>query len=333
MNGAPRNVTADRGDSGRRLDLVLRRHLSDVPAATRTRIQSWIEGGRVAVNGVVIRRTSARPAAGDVVSVQLPPQPPRQTMAAEAVGLEILAEDDHFLAVNKPAGLVVHPGFRHTAGTLMNALLWHGSRWAEGQRPSIIGRLDKLTSGVVVVAKTARAHAEFQRAMNSAAARKEYLAIVYGQVRTRRGEIECRLSRHPRDRRRVVASNTVGTPSLTRFERLGRVAAPRAGLSLLNCRLITGRTHQIRVHLSARGWPIVGDPMYGEERWLRVDDPELAATLRAFNRQALHAWKTGLPHPFSGERLEIEAPLPPDLDRLLEISGLMTSRIRNGSKL
>jgi 23S rRNA pseudouridine1911/1915/1917 synthase len=333
MNGAERHVTADRGDSGRRLDLVLRRHLGDVPAATRTRIQAWIEDGRVAVNGIVIRRAAARPAAGDVVSVQLPSQPSRRTMAAEAASLEILAEDDCFVAVNKPAGLVVHPGFRHPAGTLMNALLWHASAWTQGQRPSIIGRLDKLTSGVVVVAKTTRAHAEFQRVMNSTAARKEYLAIVYGQVKTRRGEIRCRLSRHSSDRRCVVASDTVGRPSLTRFERLGLVAAPRAGLSLLKCRLITGRTHQIRVHLSARGWPIVGDPMYGEERWRRIDDLELAATLRAFNRQALHAWKIALPHPFTGEQLEIEAPLPPDLDRLLETSGLMTSRIRNESKL
>jgi 23S rRNA pseudouridine1911/1915/1917 synthase len=333
MSGAPRNVTADRGDSGRRIDLVLRRHLSGVPAATRTRIQSWIEDGRVAINGVVSRRTSARTAAGDVVSVRLPPQPSRQPMAAENVSLEILAEDPYFVAVNKPAGIVVHPGFRNTASTLMNALLWHASAWGQGQRPSIVGRLDRLTSGVVVVAKTARAHAEFQRAMNASAARKEYLALVYGQVGTRGGEIRCRLSRHPRDRRRVVASDTVGTPSLTRFERLCAVAAPRAGLSLLNCRLVTGRTHQIRVHLSAGGWPIVGDPIYGEDRWLRVDDPALAASLRALNRQALHAWKVSLPHPFTGERLEIEAPLPPDLDQLLEISGLMTSRIRNDGKL
>jgi 23S rRNA pseudouridine1911/1915/1917 synthase len=311
---------------------VLRRHLSDVRGATRTRIQSWIEDGRVAVNGVAIRRASARPAAGDLVTVRLPPQRPRQMMAPEAVDLEILHEDEHFLAVNKPAGLVVHPGFRHTGGTLMNALLWLASSWAPGQRPSIVGRLDKLTSGVVVVAKTAHAHAAFQRAMSAPSARKEYLALVFGQVKPARGEIALRLSRNPRDRRRVVASATVGTPSLTRFERLGRVAAPDVGLSLLRCRLVTGRTHQIRVHLSARGWPLVGDPMYGEAGRLRVDHSELAAMLRGFGRQALHAWRICLPHPFTGEPLELEAPLPSDLNRLLEVSGLMPRRIGNSSK-
>jgi 23S rRNA pseudouridine1911/1915/1917 synthase len=151
---------------------------------------------------------------------------------------------------------------------------------------------------------------------------KDYLAVVYGRVNVARGQIDLRLERDRGDRRKVVASATIGAPSLTRFERIARVAAPPAGLSLLRCRLVTGRTHQIRVHLAARGWPMVGDPTYGEPRWSRIDDPTLAAALRAFPRQALHAWRLALTHPFTRERLLIEAPLPLDIEGLLNTSGL-----------
>ena len=145
--------------------------------------------------------------------------------------------------------------------------------------------------------------------------------MVYGRVNVARGEIDLRLGRDRGDRRRVVASATVGAPSLTRFERLARVAAPRAGLSLLRCRLATGRTHQIRVHLAARGWPLVGDPAYGEPRWSQIVDPALAATLRAFPRQALHAWRVAFTHPVTRERLLLEAPVPRDFEGLLTASG------------
>ena len=154
---------------------------------------------------------------------------------------------------------------------------------------------------------------------------KDYLAVVYGRVNVARGEIDLRLGRDRGDRRRVVGSATVGMASLTRFERLARVAAPGAGLSLLRCRLATGRTHQIRVHLAARGWPLVGDPVYGEPRWSQIADPRLAATLRAFPRQALHAWRVGMIHPATGAALEIEAPVPDDLRELLQVSGLSRS--------
>jgi len=137
-----------------------------------------------------------------------------------------------------------------------------------------------------------------------------------------RGQIDLRLGRDRGDRRRVVASATVGAPSLTRFERLARVAAPRAGLSLLRCRLATGRTHQIRVHLAARGWPLVGDAAYGEARWSQVADSALAAMLRAFPRQALHAWRVAVTHPVTHDRLLLEAPVPRDLEGLLTASGL-----------
>jgi 23S rRNA pseudouridine1911/1915/1917 synthase len=318
----PRLVTANRGDAGQRLDIVLRRHLADVGTATRTRVQSWIENGHVLVNGAPVLRVSARAAIGDVMTVVLPDVAPRAPMAAEEIPLRLLYEDDHLLAIDKPPGIVVHPTYKHTTGTVMNALLWRARLWSTDHRPSIVGRLDKLTSGIVVVAKTAAVHAALQREMASSRCEKDYLAVVYGRVRIPRGDIDLRLGRDPGDRRRVIASAVVGAPSLTRFERLARVAGPRAGLALLRCRLATGRTHQIRVHLAARGWPIVGDPTYGEPRWSQISDPALAATLRAFPRQALHAWRLGLTHPIAHERLVIEAPVPEDMEELMMAVGL-----------
>ncbi len=269
-------LTADRGDAGRRLDLVVRRHLTGVEAATRTRVQAWIERGHVSVNGAPVRRVSTRTALGDVVTVALPAGTveSRAPMAPENVTLDVLYEDGHLLALDKPAGVVVHPTHAHGSGTVLNALLWHAREWPAGQRPSLAGRLDKLTSGILLIAKDAAVHAALQRTPIE----KDYLAVVYGRVNVASGQIDLRLGRDRGDRRRVVASADVGAPSLTRFERLARVAAPRAGLSLLRTRLVTGRTHQIRVHLAARGWPIVGDPVYGEPRWARVTNAALAAS-------------------------------------------------------
>lgn len=322
MIPAPRVFTTDRGDRGQRLDLVLRRHLWDVKTASRTRVQAWIEGGQVAVNARPVRRASARAAAGDVITVVLPEGTDRAVMVGEELPLDVFYEDDYLVAVNKPAGVVVHPTYRHAGGTVMNALLWRARTWPDGQRPSLVGRLDKGTSGILVVAKTAAVHAALQRTLRSDRSEKDYLAVVYGRVNVSRGEIGLRLSRDPGDRRRVVASANTGVPSLTEFERLSRVAAPRAGLSLLRCRLRTGRTHQIRVHLAARGWPIVGDPTYGTPRWTDVADPALAAALHAFPRQALHAWRTTFPHPVTLQRVDIEAPVPQDLANLLATAAL-----------
>lgn len=321
----PRILTADRGDAGRRLDLTLHRHLTDLHAASRTRVQAWIDHGRVSINGTPARRVATRVALGDVIAVALPANQAnaaQRGMAPEDVHLEVLYEDDHLLALDKPAGVVVHPGYNRATGTVMNALLWRAREWPAPQRPSIVGRLDRLTSGVVVVAKSAGAHAALQRAMAATDAEKDYLAVVYGRVNVARSEISLRLRRDPGDRRRVVASPTAGAPSLTRFVRLARVAAPRVGLSLVRCALVTGRMHQIRVHLAARGWPIVGDPVYGEPRWSMVDQPSLAMALRTFPRQALHAWRLTLTHPVTRARLLLQAPPPRDLAELLAVTGL-----------
>jgi 23S rRNA pseudouridine1911/1915/1917 synthase len=312
---------ADRGDAGLRLDLVLRRHLTDLRAATRTQVQMWIERGLVTVNGRPVRRVSSRAALGDRIEVALPiaPAPPP---APERAALEVLYEDAHLLAVNKPPGLVVHPTHRHTTGTLLNALLWHARDWPQGQRPSLIGRLDKQTSGIVIVAKSAAMHAALQRTLADPRSRKDYLAVVYGRLSRARGVVDLRLGRDPLDRRRVVASTTRGAESVTRYERLARVPAVEAGLALLRCTLLTGRTHQIRVHLAASGWPIVGDPVYGEPRWRDIRSDDVAAACRTFARQALHAWRVTFTHPATRETVEIPAGLPADLASLLGATGL-----------
>ena len=217
-----RLLTADRGDAGRRLDLVVRRHLADVDEATRTRVQAWIESGLVTVNGAPVRRVAARAAFGDVVSVVLPEPTPRTTMGPENIGLDILYEDDHLLAINKPAGLVVHPTFKHATGTLMNALLAHAHDWRSPQRPSIVRPPRQAHVG-------ARHRRQDGRGSREAAAG----ALVHGvgalregipgrrgtgHVKAKRGEIDLRLAPSRTDRRRIVASTTAGAASLTRFE-------------------------------------------------------------------------------------------------------------------
>jgi 23S rRNA pseudouridine1911/1915/1917 synthase len=315
-------ITADRGDGGERLDRVLRRRLRDVRSATRTQLQKWIAGGLVTVNGAAVRRPAARVSIGDRLVVALPDSASTPQALAEELPLDILFEDDHLLAVDKPAGMVVHPGYRNRTRTLLSALLWHARRWPAGARPSIVGRLDKLTSGVVLVAKTAAMHAALQRELASAESVKSYVAIVYGRVSRPRGRIVLPLARDAEDRRKVIVSDSGGRPSITRFERIARVDAPPVGLSLLRCDLLTGRMHQIRVHLAARGWSIVGDPTYGEARWGQMVDRSLAETLSAFDRQALHAWRITLRHPAIGRRMTFESPLPNDFANLLTAAQL-----------
>jgi 23S rRNA pseudouridine1911/1915/1917 synthase len=321
---AIRTFVTDRGDAGRRIDQVVQRHLGGLPGATRTRVQHWIADGLVTINGRTVRRPAGRVAGGDTISVLTPhTEPARQPMLPSSTALEVLFEDESLLAINKPAGVVVHPTHAHRTGTLMNDLLGHAQQWPSGLRPSIVGRLDRLTSGVVLVAKGAAIHAALQRAMTAAACEKHYLAIVYGRVNPSAGSIDLRLRRDSLDRRKVIASKHAGVASLTHFARLAGVAARPVGLALLQCRLVTGRTHQIRVHLAARGWPIVGDPVYGKPHWSRIADPRLAAALQTFPRQALHASHLALIHPATQGRLEIEAPVPEDMEALLDLSRLV----------
>lgn len=299
----PRTFTTDRGDRALRLDQVIVRHLGEVPRLSRTKVQRWIAENLVAVNGRPASRASSPVAVGDLVEVsgdevmleRALPQP-------EAQELDILFEDDALLALNKPAGVVVHPSYKHAAGTLFNGILGHlGHTGPTGDdTPRLVHRLDKDTSGVLLVSKQVAVHRVLQRAMGDGRAAKMYLAVVHGTPRPIQGAITLPLGVDQRDRRRVAVQDN-GSPSETRYERI----ACGDGVSLLRCTLVTGRMHQIRVHLAASGWPIVGDQVYG-----RPAD--------GFPRQALHAWRLSLPHPVSGEPVRLEAPLPPDIAELCD---------------
>ncbi|HEY7289732.1 MAG TPA: RluA family pseudouridine synthase [Vicinamibacterales bacterium] len=222
--------------------------------------------------------------------------------------MNILYEDDELLAVDKPAGMVVHPTYKNRSGTLLDALLGRVAA------PSIVGRLDRLVSGIVIVAKGAEAHARLQRAMTDTSCEKSYVAVVAGLVQPDRGSIDLGIRVDPADRRRVIVSETGGAASLTSFERIASAASAALGTSLqtyslARCRIFTGRRHQIRAHLAARGWPIVGDPIYG-------------TLIETFPRIALHAHRASFTHPATGAALAIESPLPSDLMMLLSRLGL-----------
>lgn len=314
------HVPIDRGDVGIRIDRVLLRHLTHVPGVTRNRIQGLIARGSVRVNGRPIARAARRIAPGDEVAIALPERRTRVRPAAESIPIDIVYEDADLLVANKPAGQVSHPAFRHTTGTLLNGLLGYaGGVWT----PALITRLDKGTSGLVLVAKSRAVQAALQQASSAhPAIEKDYLAIVTGKPPSK-GTIDLALDRDPWDRRRVTVRDRGGVPSVTRFVRLGTVAAGGdQHVSLLRCRLITGRTHQIRVHLAARGWPIVGDAMYGAAPAGSKPPRLVPESARAMARQALHAWRLALTNPLSGQPIEVSAPLPDDMRALLSACGL-----------
>ncbi len=315
---ASRTFRTDRGDAPQRLDRLVTQRLADIPGVSRVRVQEWIGAGLVRVDGVAVTRPSARPAAGAEVEVLLPRARPHPPPVAQDIPLSILFEDDWLLALDKPPGMVVHPTKGHADGTLVNALLFHLG--ASEKKPEggagLVSRLDKDTSGVLLVAKAPEVHARLARVLRTREAEKEYLAVVYGPVLFPKGRIDRRILRDPREPRRRMTSHSEGKDATTLWERLAE-SEDGGGIALLRCRLLTGRTHQIRVHLQAEGMPVVGDPLYGEPRWKGLRDPALAAVCRDFPRQALHAHRLRFPHPVTGERMEVVAPVPADLAGLL----------------
>jgi len=262
---------------------------------SRACAQRWIAEGLVSVDRTPAGRASMHVREGTPVEVALPTRSRmRERAAAEPVPLDVLYEDDALMAVNKPAGMVVHPSFRNPSGTLLNGVLWR-VRDRKDVRPGLVSRLDKDTSGVVVVALSPGVHARLQRDAHACRVIKEYLAIVRGTPQTSEGRIALALRRDPADRRRVIADPT-GVPSETTYS----VIANGDGYSLVSCRLGTGRTHQIRVHFASTGSPIAGDRTYGSA------DPLI-------RRPALHAWRITFPHPHSRKVVRIEAPVPDDI--------------------
>lgn len=281
-------------------------------AFSRAQISRWIRAGHVTRNGAG-SKPGALLRAGDVVEVT-PPAVAPSPLLPQAMPLDILFEDEHLIVINKPPGLVIHPAAGNPDGTLVNALLAH-CRDLSGvggvERPGIVHRLDKDTSGLLVAAKTDAAHRALALAFRWRTTDKRYLAIVYGHPPGQEGVIDRPIARHPSERKRMAVVPG-GRPART----LWTLRESLPGTSLLECRLITGRTHQIRVHLASIGYAVVGDPVYAGRQW-RGLPPHIAAACRAFPRQALHAWRLTLTHPASGQPLTFEAPLPADMAALL----------------
>lgn len=292
---------------GIRLDKVLS---TLVPQYSRSRLQQWIEAGYVTVDGLPARGKMT--ALGDETIVILPQAAPEEhAYKPEPIALAIEHEDASIIVINKPAGLVVHPAAGNWSGTLLNGLLHHCPSIAGVPRAGIVHRLDKDTSGLMVVAKTLAAHTDLVRQLQARSVKREYLALVWGTPRVG-GKVDAAMGRHPRDRiKMAVLENASAKPAVTHYQRLATGVLDGRPVSLMRCQLETGRTHQIRVHMQSIGFPLVGDALYGK--------PHLAPV---FARQALHAFRLGLIHPVSGEACEWSAPLPEDMAGLLARAGI-----------
>ena len=329
-DGALKEFVADAAAAGQRLDQWLAAAAG--PDLSRNRIQALIREGAVTVNGHPAGEPKRKLAAGDRIAVALPEPEPAAPLG-EAIPLDILHEDDDVIVVNKPAGLVVHPGAGNWTGTLVNALIHHCGASLSGiggvKRPGIVHRLDKDTSGVLVVAKNDRAH----RALSEAFAdhgragdlERAYDALVWGSPARVSGMVDAALGRATGDRtRRAVVRDARddarhAVTHFTVLERFGEKPDATSTASLVECRLETGRTHQIRVHMAHIGHPLIGDRDYGSAFFTKANKlaAPLAERVRAFSRQALHARLLAFRHPVSGEMMRFEAPLPADLTELL----------------
>ncbi|NIA14909.1 MAG: RluA family pseudouridine synthase [Nitrospiraceae bacterium] len=298
-----------------RLDVYLTNVLDD---ATRSAIKKFIKGGRVTVNGGVCKRPGRSMTAGDRVSVEVPP-PRAELPVAEDIPLDILHEDADVIVVNKPAGLVVHPAPGHYTGTLVNAVLHHcpdfASTGSEAERPGIVHRLDRFTSGVMVVAKSPRAFTNLAKQAAAHEFERQYLTLVRGEFPEERGRINASIGRSLRDPARMSVTGINGRDAVTNF----RVCERFGVASLVAVRLETGRTHQVRVHMRFAGHPVLGDPAYGVAHFGRWHvSPETRAALEALNGQALHAERLGFTHPATGEMATFTAPPPADFQAALE---------------
>jgi 23S rRNA pseudouridine1911/1915/1917 synthase len=295
------------GDSGGlRLDQALARLF---PEYSRSRLQEWIAAQRVRLDGE-FATAKQKVWGGETLEVLPRTHPADQPYQAEDISLDIVYEDAALLVINKPAGLVVHPGSGNWEGTMLNALLHYAPQLAEVPRAGIVHRLDKNTSGLMVVAKTIPAQTALVRQLQARSVQREYLALAYGEL-ARAGKVDAPIGRHRTQRVRMAVVED-GKTAVTHYQ----IEEKFPGCTLLRCRLETGRTHQIRVHLASIGHPLVGDSVYikGPQKCA----PQLRALLTGFPRQALHATRLALEHPVSGDRVEWEVPLPQDMQALLQ---------------
>ena len=308
----PESLIVEPGAAGRRLDLWL---AAKLPGVSRTRLKALVAGGHVSVDGRAVK-ASTRLKAGQRVVVDVPPPPP-ETLIAERLPLNVIYEDADVLVLDKPARLVVHPGAGQRTGTLAHALLAHAPSTAGvggPRRPGIVHRLDKGTSGLLVVAKSPRAYAGLTAQLVARQVTRRYLALVHGEVRQAEGTIDAPMGRHPRHRTRMaVLPPGKGKRAVTRFRVLERLK----GFTYLEAQLETGRTHQIRVHLASLGHPVMGDATYRLRSTPRITDPALAALVDGLDGVALHAASLAFTHPVTGARLEFASPLPNRIERLL----------------
>jgi len=302
---APTVITLSEDDEGERIDRVLARRC---PEFSRSALQRWIEQGRVEQAGEIVSRKTKAQGGAEVSIHPAPPEP----MSAEPqeIPLEVLFEDAHLIILDKPAGLVVHPAPGHADGTLVNALLYHAEvkGGADPLRPGIVHRLDKDTSGVMVVAKTAQAHERLVDMFQQHELERAYLAIAIGRPP---GSVKYDTfhGRHPAHRKKFTSRGDRGRRAVTRLETVELLH----GSALVRCYLETGRTHQIRVHLAEHGHPVLGDPLYGKS----ISDPELRRESAELGRQALHAALLAFTHPITGEKMQFETEPPEDFRRAL----------------
>lgn len=284
--------------AGRRLDQTLAMLL---PEYSRNRLQHWIEAGAVTVDGVVTEG-KRKLRGGEILRVTPQSHPSERAWQAEAIALNIVYEDEFILVLDKPAGRVVHPGAGNWEGTLLNALLHHAPELEQVPRAGIVHRLDKDTSGLMVVARTLAAQTQLVRDLQARAVTRLYWAVAAGCFAHLAGEVNAPIGRHPTQRVRMAVVPG-GKPARTHY----RVLRQYASCAWVECRLETGRTHQIRVHLAHLGHPLLGDPLYAGR----------GAVARAFSRQALHAFRLGLVHPASGKSMQWESPMPADFADLI----------------
>jgi len=307
-----RESTVGEGQNGLRLDRALGELFSDY---SRNFLANLVTEGHVRIDGAPASKPSQRVETGQRLEIDVPQAAPAG-IASQEIPLRVLYEDADVVVIDKPAGLVVHPAAGHTDGTLVNALLFHVTDLSGigGEiRPGIVHRLDKDTSGVMVIAKHDAAHRKLTEIWSTERVRKEYLALVYGTPSSERGTVNAPIGRDPRDRKRMAVVAT-GRAAITDYE----VAERLRYVSLVRCRLRTGRTHQIRVHMKHLGHPIVGDPVYSGPQWRGIPDKRVQKLLSSLERQMLHAARITFAHPTSGNVMSFEAPLPPDFANVIE---------------
>lgn len=317
FNPTTYTVMVPEDKAGARLDRVL---ANAVPALSRTRLKALMEAGYVErADLTVMRDPAAKVKAGEGFTVTVPVAAPA-TPKAQAIPLNIAFEDDDLIVIDKPAGLVVHPAPGHADGTLVNALLAHCGDSLSGiggvTRPGILHRLDKDTSGLLVVAKHDQAHQDLASQLADHHIKRTYTAVVWGRPQPMQGDIEGNIGRSSSNRKKMAVVSRGGKTALTHYQ-VKRAVGPAA--SLVECRLATGRTHQIRVQLTHLGHPIVGDPLYGRgfRRWLAGTDDAVRDRVKRFQRQALHAHLIEFRHPKTGEMMRFRSNLPSEINELI----------------